>query len=436
VALGGEVVPRVLDLLGTVEQDAVVDPHVALAEMIDGRFGLADVVAPVSLPEFFQTYWEQRPLHLARGDSGYYDGLFSVADLDVLLAQSRPRYPQLRVATKDRPLPIAGLLEAGWASPVIPGQALDDDMSYLYGAYADRYTVIVELELLWRAVSHLCRDIDETLHHKATAELYLTPKDAQGFDLHFDPYEVFILQIEGAKRWQVYEPVHQLPISEALLKPSQVQGPPLVDATVEAGDLLYIPRGFPHQGFTADTFSLHISFGVFVYRWKHLLDDVLEELFERDVRLRESLPIGFLRPSLDRAELRRHVRGLLEVLLEEHDADAALERLGNRYLGRLHPVPDGHFRSINLLDRLSLDSVVEVRAGSLCHVSEHDGSATIRFPGGTLSCPAWIAPTLRFIRDQDGGFSVASLPDELDGKSKLVLVRRLVREGLLRISSP
>jgi hypothetical protein len=98
----------------------------------------------------------------------------------------------------------------------------------------------------------------------------------------------------------------------------------------------------------------------------------------------------------------------------------------------MEPVPDGHFATLDALDHLALDSEVEKRAGALCLVTVDRDLATVHFPGGSVNAPAWVEPALRFLCEKNGPFVVAELPDLLDGESKLVLVRRLVREGLLR----
>ena len=403
--------------------------------MLKESFDFAEVLRPLSLETFFDQFWERKPLHIERGEPRYYDGLFSAADVDALLAQSRPRYPQIRVVGSGKPAPTNELLSAGWLNPVLPSHVADARVTPLYGAYADGYTIIVELEKLWRPVSIFCRRMDELLHHKATAELYLTPAGAQGFDLHFDHHEVFVLQIAGSKRWQVYAPVTPSPVTEERISASAMTAPPLIETTVHAGDLLYIPRGCPHQGVTTDEYSLHITFGVFVYRWYQLVFEALKELSERDVRFRKALPLGFVKADHQRDFIRQHLSELLHALAENHDADASLERLSTGYLRKLEPVPDGHFLQMNLVDKMTLESSVEKRVSSLCYVSQSNGTATIHFPGGFLQSPSWVAPALRFIRDAAGPFAVGSLPDDLDGPSKLLLTRRLVKEGLLRVVS-
>ena len=38
---------------------------------------------------------------------------------------------------------------------------------------------------------------------------YLTPAGSQGFAPHWDEIDAFILQLEGRKRWKVYEPLDE-----------------------------------------------------------------------------------------------------------------------------------------------------------------------------------------------------------------------------------
>lgn len=386
---------------------------------------------------FFDEHWERRPLLIARNDPTYYQSVFSGADLDVLFTQSRPRFPQVRVASKGRPTPFESLLDTGWLNPVTTGNVFEAHVNALYDLYADGYTMVVELEKLWRTVSELARNIDAVFNHKTTAELYMTPRGAQGFDLHYDQHDVFLLQIEGRKHWQVFSPIKPLPVSEAQVSRDQAQGPPLVDVVVEAGDLLYIPRGFLHQGFTSDTFSLHITFGVYVYRWQNLIIEAVRELTERDARFRESLPLGFVRSKQDDALVKARLRELLGILTEEHRADAALEQIRMGFMRKLSPVPDGHFAQLNLLPEITPETVLEKRAGALCYITRGDSADAevgIHFPGGAVWAPSWVEPALQFVAETEV-FQVRDLPSLWDDDSKVVLARRLVKEGLLRIKT-
>lgn len=81
--------------------------------------------------------------------------------------------------------------------------------------------------------------------------VYVTPANAQGFAPHYDDIDAYVLQIEGEKRWRVYAPFQsdELPrTSSKNYTQEEIAGlEVLFDGVLEAGDFLYIPRGFVHQ---------------------------------------------------------------------------------------------------------------------------------------------------------------------------------------------
>ncbi len=82
-----------------------------------------------------------------------------------------------------------------------------------------------------------------------------------GVGAHLDQYDVFILQGEGKRRWQVGLPDNSL---ETLLPHPDLKQvsnfTPIIDEITEAGDLLYIPPNHPHNGVSLEN-SLNFSIG-------------------------------------------------------------------------------------------------------------------------------------------------------------------------------
>ncbi|HBY85895.1 MAG TPA: cupin domain-containing protein, partial [Colwellia sp.] len=77
---------------------------------------------------------------------------------------------------------------------------------------------------------------------------------------HIDNYDVFICQGSGKRRWRVGargEHV-QFAAHEALLHVEPFDA--IIDEELEAGDIVYIPPGFPHEGITLET-SMSFSIG-------------------------------------------------------------------------------------------------------------------------------------------------------------------------------
>ena len=116
----------------------------------------------------------------------------------------------------------------------------------------------------WHPVALYCRGVEAALGWPVQANAYRTPASAQGFAVHHDTHDVFVLQVCGHKRWRIYEPVVEAPLKDQRWSAADADavGEPLHDITLRAGDTLYIPRGWPHEAASADEASLHITVGL------------------------------------------------------------------------------------------------------------------------------------------------------------------------------
>ena len=81
-----------------------------------------------------------------------------------------------------------------------------------------------------------------------------------GVGPHFDQYDVFIIQGTGRRRWRVGE---KAKLKQHCPHPDLLQVEPfdaIIDEEMEPGDILYIPPGFPHEGYSLEN-SLNYSVG-------------------------------------------------------------------------------------------------------------------------------------------------------------------------------
>jgi lysine-specific demethylase/histidyl-hydroxylase NO66 len=394
---------------------------------------LADLLAPVSPEIFFQKNWEQEPLAVHR-DRGHYAGLFSLGDLEAVVAFTRPRFGDpgvyeaagprsptyLRGTPTDRPAPAA-------PQPSIA------ELRQLYEQ--GKSVVIMAMQHRWPAVAELCRGLEATFHSPVHANLYLTPPQSQGFAAHFDTHEVFVLQLEGVKHWRLYGAIEPLPLAEDAAPLARRPGKPQQQITLRAGDLLFIPRGHVHEASTGDESSLHLTLGVNVYRWADLFKHALTHVARRQVAFRSALPGGAL-PD-DRTEIKAHFQALAELFAAAAKDDGlceqALDSLGDQFFSQLEMLPCGQFAGHCPL--IALDTPLVRNPAALCRVLENTEGVAIEFPGNRVGGPHRIASALRFIAERSR-FTAGELPGELTDQSRLVLVRRLVREGLLNVAAP
>jgi JmjC domain len=254
------------------------------------------------------------------------------------------------------------------------------------------------------------------------ANAYYTPRGSQGFAVHHDTHDVLILQVAGEKRWLLYEPLVELPLktqrySKALGEP----GEPTDDFVLRAGDTLYLPRGWLHQAETSDTDSLHLTVGINAYTWLDAAKAALAEA-EGEAGFRHGVE-----PGSDEADR------LAERLGAELDPGLVAMRRRRRFVQTRRPIRADGLGQLRALKRLDAETLLERRDTVIADLEEGPDGLALLFEGKELSFPAHCGPELAACYEADEPFRLSELPGDLDAEGRLVLARRLVREGFLRV---
>jgi len=393
-------------------------------------FTLATLLQPIEPAVFFQDAWEKQPLHVSGRKPDYYAGLLSLDDIDELVYFTRPESYTVKTERTGPGCPETSPAEMKQVRSTIGVPNLVE----LCKEYGQGRTIIAyRLQHSRRSLALLCRSLASTFQHPVNVTMWLTPPASQSFEPHFDTHDIFLLQLEGTKHWRLHGGGPALPLREDRAPVVRAELGPVQEIHLRPGDLLYVPRGHVHEPFTADTRSLHLTIGIFVFRWADLLGKALEAVVQRDVRFREAVPPGYLDAERAPAALQERFQELLHGLVASASFAEASARLADDFFADHMPaLPDGRLAGQEMIATIALDTILEKRPGSICRVIASAGSADIQFPGNRVSGPSWIAPALRFIAEATR-FPVRALPDDLSDNAKVVLAQRLVREGLLRV---
>jgi lysine-specific demethylase/histidyl-hydroxylase NO66 len=283
--------------------------------------------------------------------------------------------------------------------------------------------VLQALHVNWHPLAVFSRLLESALGVGVQANAYWTPRGSQGFGVHHDTHDVLVLQVAGKKRWLLYEPVLELPLkhqrwSAELGDPGEA----VDDLVLRAGDTLYLPRGWPHRAETSETDSLHLTIGLVPAT---RLDAVRAALAtcEDEVAFRR----GGVPGTAEAEELLERVRERLEPAEAER-------RARRRFLDRRRPIREDGFEQIRRLAGLDASSELERRETVIADLGAgENGGIALVFEGRELRFPAHAREEVEACFAAEGPFSAADLPGGLDEAGRLVLVRRLVREGFLRI---
>jgi hypothetical protein len=111
-------------------------------------------------------------------------------------------------------------------------------------------------------------------------------------------------------------------------------------------------------------------------------------------------------------------------------------RARRRFVAGRQPILHDQMRQARELDRLASTSLVERRRTVIAELEDTGDAVALVFEGREIRFPLKAADAVREISRIDHPFRVRDLPGPLDEAGKLVLVRRLVREGFLRTAQP
>ena len=284
-------------------------------------------------------------------------------------------------------------------------------------------TIVIQgLNLHWHPAALYCRELEVALGCPVQANAYYTPGSAQGFAVHHDTHDVFVLQVSGRKRWRLYEPVLELPLKKQRWSAELGDvGEPVEDLVLEPGDTLYLPRGWPHEAATSDEESLHITVGLHPQTRLDALRAALETCAD-DVEFRRSVGRDGVLPA-----------DLLDRVAERLEPRQVARRIRRGFVSSRRPVLDGQLSQVRALARLTPDDRLFRRPTVVAELTLDETGAALLFEQKEVVFPAKAAPAVEAIHGATEPFTTTELPGPLDEAGRLVLVRRLVREGYLRL---
>jgi ribosomal protein L16 Arg81 hydroxylase len=380
------------------------------------------LLAPVSSAAFFEEYFETKPLVVARNRPDYYHRLLSLEDVDKIIATEDVCYPDIRLVSAEREIKSDAYTHLG--DRVDPVR--------LYQLYADGATIILDhLHRSHPPLADLCASLELEFSAPFQTNVYLTPPGAKGFKAHFDNHDVFVLQLHGKKHWRLYGTPVPLPVGEQGGDPCQSNpGIPTLESCLRPGDTLYVPRGVVHDAISEDEPSLHATVGLLSYTWTDLMLEALAIVALKDSAFRRSLPPGFARPGFDRKSLTLVFDELLSRFSASADLNSAMDTFATEFIRTRWPRLRGQMAQLGASENLTLDSQVACRPDLAYALQENGSVISIEYWGNSIRLPKGAGVSLRYALTVPC-FQVRDLPGELDDDSKLVLVRRLIREGIL-----
>ncbi|AQA00237.1 hypothetical protein BWQ93_18570 [Sphingopyxis sp. QXT-31] len=213
---------------------------------------LADLVAPLQVADFLAQYWN-RAFHAWPGQAGRFAALIGWDEINHVLTTQRLEPPRLILVKGGKNVATERFVH-------VSGNNRRIDAGAVTAQLAQGATLVLSFvdEMVPR-IGVLADRLSGELGARCNINLYAGWRADNGFDLHWDRHDVFILQVAGRKHWRVHRPTRDFATRGEEAPPLPKDDVPVFDGILEEGAILYIPRGWWHVATPVEEPSLHLT---------------------------------------------------------------------------------------------------------------------------------------------------------------------------------
>lgn len=380
----------------------------------------------ISKKAFFKKYFEKAILHLKRNDKNYYNELLNIEDYDSIITSFPLDKNNIRLSRDGDILPINNVLSNNSNFEYISNEKIIDE--YLNGT-----TIVLEKFQRYKYEANLlCKQIQHEFNCAVNINSYLTPPNSHGFGFHFDKHSVIILQIHGSKKWFVddkpYEkfPIHGITYTDL----SDYKSETMKEIVLNAGDLLYIPRGCVHKAVCQDTNSIHFSVGLHPLILKNYLIDRLNKVTEDNEQMRYSLTLN----NSNIESLFESFNSFKQAVLDKTNKDTLSAEIKKHVINSsINSLQKNRFTNIISLSDINLNTIVEFNKGVYPYIeSDTDNNyILVMFNSKKLRLPAVIRKDIETLNSKK---KVRQLFKMFESNARIEIAKILLSHGLLKIS--
>jgi ribosomal protein L16 Arg81 hydroxylase len=273
------------------------------------------LIAPMSFQTFLQEYKSQKFAYFG-GDHDRWSIMVTHDELNNVLSRVAVTPGSVHLLRPGSEIPPAEYL---WA-PFIDGARKAFRPDVLEQELRRGATLhLRQSETLFPGVHAVTQMLATTFMARVSASLFLVSCASMPSGVHWDDHDMLVFQVAGRKKWPVYKPLYDHPLYDPnrryLVDVEQV-----AEIIMSPGDVLYIPRGWPHNPEGIDGGSLHVACAVITPTGSSLLESMIADLRRTAGCVRMDVPL------LSSKETKRAYAAKLREAVSEALTDKAIER--------------------------------------------------------------------------------------------------------------
>lgn len=248
---------------------------------------LSWLLHPFDRRAFLNEYLEKNPLVVHRDMPTYYEDLFRWNDAELLLADGPP-WLQVSAWLADEELPAWRYSRRQSLDHVDVRTGLDH-VAIRRLLYEEGATLRVRnIQELRQPVRSLLCALEGDLGCATDADLLLAASGAKAKSPAYATHDVWLLQVSGMQLVRVYAPVVKLPLgTQGRVTWDCGSQHILFERSLNPGDLVYVPRGFPWTTLESSGSQAVLSLSLYHPTWTRFIMDALYTQAKREPAWRD-----------------------------------------------------------------------------------------------------------------------------------------------------
>jgi ribosomal protein L16 Arg81 hydroxylase len=257
-------------------------------------YTLDDLLAPMDQARFFAEFHDKQPLHI-KGGAAKFAQVLSWSGIDRLLNQTHIWSSQsLKLQMDAQPVPAEAYCIRATSRDNTP--VLQPDANRLREWVAKGASLVLnDVDSLTPGLASVSEALEGAGLGRAQANVYVSFQAHKAFPTHFDTHDVWAVQVEGEKTWNIWSGRAEYPIPHPAFRSlgqahhERARGTLREKVLLKAGDLLYLPRGWYHDALAEGPASVHVAYGVHAPIGLDLANMLAERAIQ-DPMFRQPLP--------------------------------------------------------------------------------------------------------------------------------------------------
>ncbi|SUT99836.1 Cupin superfamily protein [Actinobacillus lignieresii] len=238
---------------------------------------------PISYQEFIDNYFEKKPLLMKNAVN--QNELLSWKDINEIL-------PRCNLISEDA---VKLMYQGKKLNKEYYLEEYDDlgTIRYkfheenLYSFLRDGATLVANGLVNEPSIDTFSQEIAQFIGCHIFSSLYIAFNTQRSFKSHWDSRDIFAIQMQGKKRWVVHSPTFKNPLFMHRSKDMPEYDPELnniyMDIILEAGDILYLPRGWWHDPIPVGEETVHLAIGIFPAYTNNYLTWIAQNIVEKEI---------------------------------------------------------------------------------------------------------------------------------------------------------